>query len=445
MPKIAKELTAKQVQNLKHDGRKTNVLAAVGGVSGLHLQITPTGARSWILRAKVGRGRRDIGLGPLSLLSLKEARDKAREVRKQIAEGRDPVAERREARAEAIKVQRRAMTFKEAMEIYLATKIEPGPVTVNKKQWRSTLEAYALPILGPMRVEAIEIRDVLQVLEPIWINKTETASRLRQRIEAVLSWATVAGHRTGDNPARWKGNLAEMLPKAADVKEQEHLPAISQLDAPHWWAHLNKMAGQGARALRFVALTASRTGEVRSLVWKEVLFENGTPVRLSIPAARMKAKRDHVVPLSSPAVEILREAAGLRPGEDWPKNLSPDDLVFPAPRGGTLSDMSLSAAMRRMHESEEKAGRAGYLDPQSGRPAVPHGLRSTFRGWAGKAGYPRELAEEAIAHAVGSDVERAYAREHLADRRTPMMDAWAAFLLGEAVDGNVVNLRSAGN
>lgn len=436
MPKVAKALNAMQVKQLKHDGRNGIMLCAVGGVPGLYLQISPTGARSWILRATVGQKRRDIGLGSASWVGLADARLRAAELRRQIDEGRDPVQEREKVRAELALAQRRSMTFREATERYLTTKIEVGEMTKHKRQWRSTLTTYALPFLGDLRVDAIEVRDVLRVLEPIWQEKTETASRLRQRIEAVLSWATVAGHREGDNPARWKGNLAEVLPRPTEIKEEAHQPAVSQADAPRWWAHLKAMNGKGAQALRFVALTASRTGEVRGLTWREVEFESGIPARVVIPAKRMKAKRPHVVPLSAVAVDALREVLGIRASDEWPE-LPNDALVFEAPRGGMLSDMSVSAVMRRMHEAEIKAGRSGYLDPRSSRPAVPHGIRSTFRDWAGRNAWPRELAEEALAHTVGDRVEASYAREHLAERRQPMMEAWSEFLEGKQSSAKV--------
>ncbi|MDE3029031.1 MAG: integrase arm-type DNA-binding domain-containing protein [Paracoccaceae bacterium] len=451
MPKIAKELGPLDVKRLTHPGKGGNALFAVGGVNGLHLQITPTEARSWVLRVQIGTKRRDVGLGSYPTTTLAQARDRAREAREAISKGIDPVEERKAHRAALEAAQHQRMTFKDAVERYLPAKVEVGAMTKHKAQWRSTLTTYALPVLGNTPVADIAMKDVLRVLEPIWEGKNETASRLRQRIEAVLSWATVAGHRTGDNPARWKGNLAEMLPKPSAVKDEAHQPAVSIADAPRWWAHLSRMEGQGACALRFAALCGSRSGEIRELTWGEVQFENvqagahsvanRQPVTLVIPAAKMKAKRDHVVPLSDAAVLVLREGAGLAAGEEWPV-FPRDALVFPAPRGGALSDMSVSAVMRRMHEAEVKAGRVGYLDGMTGRPAVPHGCRSTFRDWAGKSGFPRELAEEALAHAIKNKAEAAYAREHMAERRKPMMQAWAHFLTyGEALSGNVIGIR----
>ncbi len=293
--------------------------------------------------------------------------------------------------------------------------------------------------------------DVLRVLEPIWKDKTETASRLRGRIEAVLSWATVAGYREGDNPARWAGNLKELLPKPSKVAKAGNQPAVALGDLAAWWAALARREGMAARALQFLTLTAARSGEVRGATWDEIeglppanpanpanpatnAGGRGLPAHdraiWRIPAARMKAGRAHSVPLSPEAVAILQ---GLPRVDGSP-------YIFPAPRGGQLSDMALSAVMRRMQEAEEAAGRAGWLDRESARPAVPHGLRSSFRQWAAERGYPREMAETALAHFIGSEVERAYQRSDMVERRRAMMVDWAANLRGEALGGNVVRI-----
>ena len=262
------------------------------------------------------------------------------------------------------------------------------------------------------------MRDVLRVLQPIWSDKTETASRLRGRIEAVLSWATVAGHRVGDNPARWGGNLSELLAKPGKVAKTTNHAALSLADAPRWWADLAKREGMAARALQFLAMTVARSGEVRGMTWAEVDLEKALWI---VPAARMKAGREHRVPLTREAVELLRTLP----------QMEASPYVFFAPRGGMLSDMTLSAVMRRMQEAEEKAGRTGYLDPRSGRPAVPHGLRSTFRDWAAEQGIERDMAEMALAHTVGSEVERAYRRTDMLERRRAMLSAWGDFLRGD--------------
>ena len=406
-----------------------------GSGTGLFLRVDPNGGRFWIQRITIHGKRREIGLGGFPVVSLADAR-KAALANKQLAfSGGDPLAERRKTRE--------TLTFEQSVERYLAAKLDEFRNEKHKKQWRSTLDRYAKPKMGDLPVQSIAVADVLRVLQPIWTDKTETASRLRGRIEAVLSWATVAGLREGPNPARWKGNLSELLPKAAKVAKQGNQPALALADVSRWWADLAKREGMAARALEFLTLTAARSGEVRGMTWDEIDFGAqdktdksplatfATTATWTIPASRMKAGRAHRVPLTQEAVAILKSLPQM---VDSP-------FVFFAPRGGALSDMRISAVMRRMQEAEEKAGRDGFLDPQNKRPAVPHGLRSTFRQWAAEQGFPRDMAELALAHFVGTEVERAYQRSDMLERRRDMMAAWAAFLRGEAVVGdNVVKL-----
>ena len=289
----------------------------------------------------------------------------------------------------------------------------------HAKQWLATLSIYAVPKLGRLPVDEIGVLDVRRVLEPIWNDKTVTASRLRQRIEAVLSWATVAGFRDGDNPARWKGNLAEMLPKPSKVQRATNHPALRLRDAPRWWAALAQRDGMGTVALQFLTLCASRSGEVRQMTWSEVEL-SGSPT-WTIPAARMKASRDHRVPLTPTMVELLSQI------ERHPQT----DLVFYSSTGKPLSDMTLSAAMKRLHEADVKGGGSGFCDERSGKPAVPHGLRSSFRDWAAECGFERDMAELQLAHNVGSEVERAYRRSDMLERRRAMLEAWERFLSGK--------------
>lgn len=407
---------------------------------GLILRVQPNGAKQWVQRIVIRGKRCEIGLGSPPAIPLATARQLALDNRGAAMMGRDPIQERREARA--------GLTFEAAVERYLAAKLDEFRNAKHKAQWRATLDTYAQPVLGPKLVAEIGLQDVLKVLEPIWQGKTETASRLRGRIEAVLSWATVAGHRTGDNPARWKGNLDAILPKPGKVAKADNQPALALVDVSRWWGDLAQRDGMAARALQFLTLTAARSGEVRGMTWEEIDFggrdrtdrTDETPVATiatsatwAVPAGRMKMGRAHRVPLTPEAVAILQ---GL------PRTESP--FVFPAQRGGMLSDMTLSAVMRRMQEAEEKAGRAGYLDPTSKRPAVPHGLRSTFRQWAAERGFPRDMAELALAHRIGDETERAYQRSDMLERRREMMAAWAAFLRGEAgAAGKVVKLGAA--
>ncbi len=429
MPRVAKELSALDVKRLEHPGRGSNVLFAVGGVSGLNLQITPNGGRTWLLRVTIGGKRREIGLGGFPDVPLAQARDRAREAKDQIRRGIDPVEERKAAQAALVTAQRRGMTFADATDKYLAAKLDAFKNAKHRQQWQNTLRTYAMPELGKTLVDEITVQDVLRVLEPIWQSKTETASRLRGRIEAVLSWATVAGHRTGDNPARWAGNLKELLPAAAKVAKQDNHPAVQIDDAPRWLAALRERDGSGARALEFAALTAARSQEVRGAVWEEIDLEAGLWI---IPALRMKMEREHRVPLSPEAVEMLK---------DLPR-FEGNPLVFPAPRGGEMSDMTLSAAMKRLHTADVAAGGPGFIDRVSKRPAVPHGLRSTFRDWvAERTHFAGDMAEVALAHKVGNAVEASYRRGDMVEKRRAMMAAWGDHLTGKKTGkGKVVRL-----
>ena len=430
-----KALTARFVETVTGPGKYFDG-------QGLFLRVQPNGARQWVQRISIRGKRCELGLGSPPAVSLATARTLALENRGAAMLGRDPIQEKRDARA--------GLTFEAAVNEYLTAKLDEFQNDKHKKQWRSTLDTYANPVLGPKMVAEITLQDVLRVLEPLWSDKTETASRLRGRIEAVLSWATVAGHRQGDNPARWKGNLSEMLAKPNKVAKADNQPALALGDVSRWWSDLALRDGIAARALEFLTLTAARSGEVRGMTWDELDFAGqdktdktdkapaatlATPATWTIPASRMKAGRVHRVPLTPAAVALLASLP----------RMDGSPYVFPAARGGMLSDMALSAVMRRMQEAEAKAGRAGFLDTENKRPAVPHGLRSTFRQWAAEQGYPRDMAEIALAHFIGSEVERAYQRSDMLERRRDMMAAWAAFLRGDSVDGNnVVKLGVAG-
>ncbi len=430
-----KALTARFVETVTGPGKYFDG-------QGLFLRVQPNGARQWVQRITIRGKRCELGLGSPPAVSLATARTLALENRGAAMLGRDPIQEKRDARA--------GLTFEAAVNEYLTAKLDEFQNDKHKKQWRSTLDTYANPVLGPKMVAEITLQDVLRVLEPLWADKTETASRLRGRIEAVLSWATVAGHRQGDNPARWKGNLSEMLAKPNKVAKADNQPALALGDVSRWWSDLALRDGIAARALEFLTLTAARSGEVRGMTWDELDFAGrdktdkidktpaatlATPATWTIPASRMKAGRVHRVPLTPAAVALLASLP----------RMDGSPYVFPAARGGMLSDMALSAVMRRMQVAEAKAGRAGFLDTENKRPAVPHGLRSTFRQWAAEQGYPRDMAEIALAHFIGSEVERAYQRSDMLERRRDMMAAWAAFLRGDSVDGNnVVKLGVAG-
>lgn len=428
MPRIAKELGPLDVKRATHAGGNGNTMLPVGGVAGLYLQITPTGGKTWLLRAAIAGKRAEMGLGGFPTVTLAQAREKAREARDKIDQGIDPLAERKAARAALVAAAKRGLTFTGAMNRYLDAKMEAFSNAKHKAQWRATLETYAKPELGAMLVQDIQVKDVLRLLQPIWSDRTVTAKRVRGRIEAVLSWATVAGHRTGDNPARWAGNLKELLPAPAKLAKADNHPALTLDDAPSWFSALKAREGYGARALEFTALTAVRSGEVRGAVWAEIDLERAIWV---IPAERMKMGKEHRVPLSPAAVALLKA---------MPK-LDGCDMIFPSAKGGQLSDMTLSATMRRIHEAEIEAQRPGFLDRVNKRPAVPHGLRSTFRDWvAERTNFPGEMAEVALAHKISNAVEAAYRRGDMIEKRRRMMADWAEYLASVKAAGNVVRL-----
>jgi integrase len=372
---------------------------SVGGVAGLYLQCLPSGARSWILRALVGGKRRDMGLGGFPDVPLADAREKARRARDLISQGIDPIEHARAARSALKAARAKAVTFSEATSGYIDAHESEWRNPKHAKQWRATLETYAFPSIGTLLVRDIEKEHVLSILQPIWGTKTETASRLRGRIEKVLSYAIQAGYRPeGLNPARWKDNLDLLLGARSKIAKPKHHAALHVDEVGTFMNSLRKADGVAARALEFAILTTARSGEVRGAIWKEVDLKATT---WSIPAVRMKAGREHRVPLSPAAVKLLRSLTGGAKA----------DLIFPAPRGGKLSDMSLTAVLRRMKV-----------------PAVPHGFRSTFRDWASeRANYPNEVCEMALAHVIGNKVEAAYRRGDLFEKRRDMMNDWAVF------------------
>ena len=421
-------LTARRVDTITEAGKYHD-----GGGTGLFLRVWPSGSRQWVQRVTIRGKRQEIGLGSPPAVSLATARKLALENKGAAMLGGDPLAEKR-----ATKV--RPLTFAECVNAYAEAKLGEFKSDKHRKQWLSSLERLALPSLGEMLVRDIGTKDVLAMLEPHWRERTVTAKKLRGRVEAVLTWATVSGHREGDNPAAWRGNLKELLPAPGKVAKAQHHPALAPGDVSRWWLSLAQREGMAAKALQFLTLTAARSGEVRGMTWGEIepaslADATKTGGVWTIPASRMKNGREHRVPLTPEAVAIL---------ESLPR-LDGSPYVFFAPRGGMLSDMSISAVMRRMQEAQVKACETGYLDPQSKRPAVPHGLRSTFRQWGAERGYPRDMAEIALAHFIGSEVERAYQRSDMLDRRRGMMADWGGFLRGEAVQiGNVVNFGAAG-
>lgn len=425
MPKRIKEMSALAVSRLTQPG-----LHFVGGVSGLALQITPTGSKSWILRYADGKKRREMGLGPMPDVGLSDARRRAREEREKLSRGEDPILVRKLAQS-AMRAQRgTVITFERAALAYIDSHESGWNNPKSSQQWRNSLEAYAYPKLGAMLVSEIQVAHVLEALRPIWSTKTETASRVRSRIELVLDWSTVSGYREGPNPARWRGHMDKMLPKPSKVTKVVHHPALSVKEIGAFMAALREQTGMGAQALEFAILNASRPGEVRGATWQEINFEAST---WTIPAGRMKAEKEHRIPLSTAAVNLLNALP----------RMAGTNLVFPAPRGGVLSDMTLTAVIRRMNAAEDVAR---WVDAKTAEPAVPHGFRSTFRDWGGEyTSYPREMLEVALAHAVGGAVEQSYARGDLFEKRRRLMEDWAQFCALPLVSGEVIPInRKAG-
>lgn len=417
MPRRAKEMTAIELKRLKPG------VHAAGGVAGLYLQVSSPLARSWLLRVTIGTKRREIGLGAYPEVGLAQARLFAAEMKAEIRNGIDPIERRKEARAALEAQQLRGLTFREAVDLYLPVKARELAEGKYRDQWRDSLYKYAIPTLGEMRVHDIELRHILSVLEPHWSTIPVTADKLRRKLNEILDFCTVRGHRVGPNPARWAGNLEHALGSNPGRSGEDHYPAVQLKDMLRLWQALSNREGMGAAALRFQLLCATRVGAVRFMTWRELDLENRIwtvqPGRVSSKIGRNDvAKR---VPLTEATLAILRSLP----------RLEGNDLVFWAPRGGALSDATLGKLMKVMHESDVRAGNIGFLDAKTGEVAVPHGFRTTFKTWAiEQTSYEWQLSEVAIWHKVGSKVETAYARSDMLEKRRQMMDDWARFVIG---------------
>jgi len=370
-------------------------LYADGG--GLYLQVTESSAKTWIFRFMMAGKRRDMGLGPFHTVGLAEARQAAAECRKLKLQGIDPIAKRQSerlaARAEVAKVN----TFKQCAEAYISAHEPAWRNAKHGSQWRNTLTTYVYPVFGELPVNAVDTGLVMKALEPIWALKTETASRLRGRIEAILDWAAARKFREGENPARWKGHLDKLLPARGKVQKVQHHAALPYKEIRTFMKALREQEGVAARGLEFQILTASRTGEVIGAIWDEV---NLGSMLWTIPASRMKTGKEHRVPLSSAAVSLLETLYKVK--------TSP--YIFPGgKKGKPLSNMAFLAILKRMKRSDLTA----------------HGFRSTFRDWAAEeTQFPSEVAEMALAHVVSDKVEAAYRRGDLFEKRRWIMEAW---------------------
>jgi len=412
MPKkLSNALTPLAVKNAK-PGRHAD-----GG--GLHLLVKDSGARSWVYRFMLSGKSRDIGLGTAGPdgISLADARDARDALRLKVKAGIDPLEERQRDAAEALAAAHAAqvagITFKAVAETYIGANEGSWRNDKHRQQWKNTLATYVYPVIGELPVAEVGTAHVLQILEPIWKAKAETASRVRGRMETILDAAKARGYRDGENPARWRGHIAQILPVRSRLTRGHH-KALPYDAIPAFVGALHQREAVAALALEFTILTAARTGEVIGGKWNEVDLEKAI---WTIPASRMKAGKEHRVPLSPRAVEILKSTQGLR--KEW---------LFPATKGGRMSGMAMSMLLRRMKVD-----------------VTVHGFRSGFRDWSAECtGYAHEVAEMALAHTIENKVERAYRRGDLFDKRRRLMDDWANYCATiPAAGANVTPIRSA--
>jgi integrase len=412
MARIIGKLSPAKVKNASKPG-----LYGDGG--GLYLNVGPTGGKSWLFRFMLNGKARAMGIGPLHTIGLAEAREKATAARRLRLDGTDPLDAKHAEKTRRITEAGAAVTFKKAAEGYVRAHRAAWRNAKHAWQWTATLESHVYPVIGDVSVAVVDTGHVTRILEPIWVSKAETAARVRGRIEAVLDYAKVHGWRSGENPARWKGHLQNVLPARNKVSNVEHHAALPWTEIGAFMHDLDGQAGMAALALRFVIVTAARTGEAIGATWAEIDMQAAT---WTVPAMRMKAGKEHRVPLPDAAIAVLREAANLR------QDMSGGAPVFLGGKAGKpLSNMAMLTLLRRM-------GR---------RDLTVHGFRSSFRDWAAETtGYQREVVEAALAHMIPDKVEAAYRRGDLFEKRRRLMTEWAEFCgQTDAFDGNVVGIR----
>ena len=402
-------LTAIKVTKATKPGR-------YGDGQGLYLQVSNTGLKSWLLRYERHGRERWMGLGPLHTVGLKDARDRAHMARRLLLDGIDPLDARKAERAAQALEAARSLTFEQAAQQYFEAHEQKWRNAKHRQQFLNTLKAYAFTKIGKFPVAAIDTGLVLKCIEPIWSDKTETASRVRARIEAVMDWATVRGYRKGDNPARWKGHLDNVLPARGQIQKTTHHAALPYAELAVFMAALSQREGVAARALEILILNAARTGEVIGATWDEIDL---IAKIWTVPANRIKGGKEHRVPLSDRAVEILR-ALPQEAGNNY---------VFIGPQGGGLSNMAMASVLARMQ-------RTGF---------TVHGFRSTFRDWAAeRTNCANHVVEMALAHVIGDKVEAAYRRGDLFDKRRRLMVDWAKYCaMASAGTENVITLKRA--
>jgi integrase len=407
MARQLNKLTSLSVRNATRRG-----LYGDGG--GLFLQVGASGSKSWVFRWKKAGRFRVMGLGPVHTLSLAEAREKARDCRKLRLDGIDPLEHRRTTRAAAQLDAAKAMTFKECADAYIASHSAAWR-SRTLASWEGTLERHVYPSIGQLPIHAIDVGVLMKTIEALWHEKPETANRARGRIERVLDWATVRGYRAGENPARWRGQLESLLPRHSQVRRVEHHAALPYAALGPFMTELRAQEGAAARALEFTILTAARTGEVLGARWDEI---NATERLWTVPTRPgVKNKKEHRVPLSKRAMAIIEQMHGARR----------DEFVFPSSKPGRpLSNMAMMMMLRRLGRGD----------------LTVHGFRSTFRDWAAeRTSFPAEVAEMALAHAVANQVEAAYRRGDLFQKRRQLAEAWAAFCVARPLAGEVVPIR----
>ncbi|WP_050594110.1 site-specific integrase [Mesorhizobium sp. L2C067A000] len=387
---------------------------------GLYLQVAKGGAKSWIFRYMLAGRPRKMGLGSVNTVSLKLARERAGDARLKLLDADDPIEKRKAERLEKLAASATALSFKEAAEAYIKAHRSGWKNIKHAGQWKATLEAYAYPVFGELAVGRVDVALVLKALEAIWTTKPETATRVRGRIESILDWATARGYRHGDNPARWRGHLDKLLPARSKVAKVKHHAALPYAEVGAFVADVRKMEGTSPKALEFAILTATRTGEVVGARWPEIDLDNAL---WTIPGDRMKAGKEHRVPLSDRAVEILKAL---------PREKGNEFVFIGDKKGQPLSNMALLMTLRRMDHDD----------------LTTHGFRSTFRDWAAEqTAYPNEMLEMALAHTVSDKTEAAYRRGDLMEKRRRLMQDWADYCATAkmAAASNVTPIRAGAN
>ncbi len=382
---------------------------------GLYLQVSNSGSKSWLFRFMMDGKSRQMGLGSFGTVTLLEARDDALNCKKLLKDGVDPIQERDNRLTKQKAANKAVLTFKESTEEYLKAHSASWKSVRHAKIWKSSIERYAYPELGSMPVNQIEREHIMRVLKPIWLNKTETAKKLRGRLETILDWATVQDFRKGENPARWRGHLDKLLPKPSEVYNVKHFAALPYQEINGFMNKLRKREALSALALRLIILTATRSGEARNAIWAEFNMEQAI---WTIPAERMKAKKEHIIPLSKEALSIIQSLP----------HMAGNDYLFVGNRSGKpLSDVVFKKLMERM-------GVTGI---------TTHGFRSTFRDWAAEqTSFPREVIEAALAHQLKDKAEAAYFRSNLLDKRRELMDKWGDYILLPPIENGKVIILS---